>query len=155
MMERLITSFGLDSLGDYYAKLDCGHRQHVRHNPPLSNREWVLTENGRQGKIGHPLNCILCVQLEMPEGFVCFQKTPVFTEETLPAGLQKDHQTGTGVWAKIIVEKGTLHYHAAALGIDMALTSAQTGIIVPNVIHAVTPVGKVRFYVEFYRSESQ
>jgi tellurite resistance-related uncharacterized protein len=150
-MKRIIVGFGVDEAGDYVAELDCGHRQHVRHNPPLSEREWVLTADGRNGKLGESLNCVRCERLEMPEGVVAFQQTAVFTEETIPAGLQKDHATGAGVWAKIIVLEGKLRYQAEALGVDMELAPDVLGVIVPQVVHAVAPVGPVRFFVEFYR----
>jgi tellurite resistance-related uncharacterized protein len=150
-MKRKIVGFAVDEAGDYVAELDCGHGQHVRHNPPLSDRAWVLTENGRNSKLGESLNCVRCERLEMPEGFIAFQQTPIFTEETIPAGLQKDHATGAGVWAKIIVLEGKLRYQAEALRVDMELAPDVLGVIVPQVVHAVAPVGPVRFFVEFYR----
>lgn len=152
-MERKIVGFSVDAVGDPVAELDCGHGQHVRHAPPLSDREWVLTENGRNSKLGQPLDCVRCDEMEMPEGHVCFQQTPIFTQYTIPVGLQKEHSTGTGIWAKIIVQAGELHYQAEALNIDIMLTPEVQGVIVPNVTHAVQATGKVRFFVEFYRRE--
>lgn len=150
-MKRSITGFGQDEAGDYYVTLDCGHRQHVRHNPPLNNRAWVLTANGRSAKIGHSLDCPLCDRAEMPEGLTPFQQTPVFTEASIPAGLQQDHATGSGIWAKIRVQAGQLRYQAPDLGIDTVLSPPEVGVIVPTVRHAVTPIGTVHFFVEFFR----
>ncbi len=59
-MQRKIVGFQQDEVGDWVAQLACGHGQHVRHDPPLSNRPWVLTEEGRQRFIGFELNCVLC-----------------------------------------------------------------------------------------------
>ena len=59
-MERTIIGFDQDELGDWRAILDCGHRQHVRHNPPLVNRPWVLTAEGRGRFLGAALNCKAC-----------------------------------------------------------------------------------------------
>ncbi|HEY8559237.1 MAG TPA: DUF3565 domain-containing protein [Pyrinomonadaceae bacterium] len=59
-MKRKITGFDKDDEGDWRAALDCGHFQHVRHKPPLVSREWVLTEAGREGKIGAELECKKC-----------------------------------------------------------------------------------------------
>jgi len=42
------------------AKLSCRHYQHVRHDPPLRVREWVLTAEGRTSRIGQELNCKKC-----------------------------------------------------------------------------------------------
>lgn len=59
-MKQKIIGFDQDEVGDWRAILVCGHRQHVRHNPPLVNRLWVQTEAGRRRFLGHELNCKLC-----------------------------------------------------------------------------------------------
>src|ERR1700687_4202713 len=45
---------------DWVAELECGHNQHVRHNPPWSNRPWVVTPQGCLERIGHELACRAC-----------------------------------------------------------------------------------------------
>jgi len=57
---RRIAGFHQDEEAHWVADLDCGHTQHVRHDPPWTSRPWVLTEEGRQGHIGHELNCKKC-----------------------------------------------------------------------------------------------
>jgi hypothetical protein len=42
------------------AELECGHTQHVRHNPPWVMHPWVVTPEGRAAHIGKELNCKLC-----------------------------------------------------------------------------------------------
>ena len=59
-MNRAIVGFDKDDVRDWRAKLECGHYQHVRHEPPLRTREWVLTETGRASKIGKELDCRKC-----------------------------------------------------------------------------------------------
>ena len=59
-MERRITGFHQDEQGHWVAELECGHGQHVRHDPPWQNRQWVLTEETRRGFLGVVLNCVLC-----------------------------------------------------------------------------------------------
>lgn len=59
-MQRAIVGFDQDDLGDWRAVLACGHRQHVRHNPPLVERPWVLTAEGRSRFIGAVLDCRAC-----------------------------------------------------------------------------------------------
>lgn len=59
-MQRKIKGFILDEEGHWVAELECGHTQHVRHNPPLVERPWVLTEEGRQSRLGAVLNCKHC-----------------------------------------------------------------------------------------------
>ena len=55
-----IISFEQDDLGDWVAILACGHHQHVRHNPPLVERPWVLTAEGRARFIGVVVECRRC-----------------------------------------------------------------------------------------------
>lgn len=57
---RPITGFHQDEERHWVAELSCGHQQHVRHDPPLVRRDWVLTEQGRARMLGHQLGCVLC-----------------------------------------------------------------------------------------------
>ena len=59
MMSRIL-GFHQDELGDWVAELECGHQQHMRHNPPWTRRPWALTPEGRQEKIGRELECRAC-----------------------------------------------------------------------------------------------
>lgn len=59
-MKREIIGFHRDAVGDWVADLTCGHTQHVRHNPPLVSRPWVLREDGRRQFIGHTVECLEC-----------------------------------------------------------------------------------------------
>jgi len=49
---------------DWVAELDCGHGQHMRHNPPWTNRRWVITEEGRASRLGTMLVCKRCEEEE-------------------------------------------------------------------------------------------
>jgi hypothetical protein len=66
-MERSITGYHLDDEKHWVAELECGHFQHVRHNPPWSDRPWVLTEEGRARMIGTSLNCVKCESSAPPD----------------------------------------------------------------------------------------
>ncbi|MGD8568530.1 MAG: DUF3565 domain-containing protein [Gammaproteobacteria bacterium] len=59
-MQQSIIGFLQDEHGDWVALLACGHRQHVRHNPPWQNRPWVVTESGRRQHLGEQLQCREC-----------------------------------------------------------------------------------------------
>ena len=63
---RAITGFHQDELGDWVAELECGHNQHVRHNPPWQWREWVLEAETRNARLGSLLPCPLCDRGEPP-----------------------------------------------------------------------------------------
>lgn len=62
-MKQAIVGFDQDDELHWRAKLECGHFQHVRHDPPLRVREWILTEMGRAAKIGVEIECRKCEQV--------------------------------------------------------------------------------------------
>jgi hypothetical protein len=59
---RHIVGFHTDEEGHWVAELECGHGQHVRHDPPWQNRPWVLTPEGRAAFLGVELRCVKCLQ---------------------------------------------------------------------------------------------
>lgn len=59
-MKRKVTGYEQDDEGHWRAALDCGHYRHVRHDPPLVTRTWVLTEEGRASRLGVEMNCKRC-----------------------------------------------------------------------------------------------
>ena len=64
-MKQRIIGFHQDEHGDWVADLECGHGQHVRHDPPWSERPWVRTLRGREQKLGATLLCKQCDE-ELP-----------------------------------------------------------------------------------------
>ena len=59
-MDQSIAGYHKDEEDDWVAELQCGHFQHVRHNPPFVKRPWVITESGRASMLGYELNCKKC-----------------------------------------------------------------------------------------------
>ncbi|MGX9419036.1 DUF3565 domain-containing protein [Vibrio sp. WJH972] len=59
-MKQAIVGYHKDEEDDWVAELQCGHFQHVRHNPPFVCRPWVVTKTGRDSKLGFELNCKKC-----------------------------------------------------------------------------------------------
>ena len=57
---RRIVGFHQDELGDWVAELECGHSQHVRHDPPWQVRPWVTSPETRAERIGTELLCVHC-----------------------------------------------------------------------------------------------
>lgn len=148
-----MVGFATDVEGHWVAQLSCGHRQHVRHDPPLIERPWVTTEEGRRSKLGQALDCVRCDAFELPDDFVPYKTTAVFTEATVPTGLRGAHTTKAGVWGRIVVSAGRLGYHVQApLARTFELTPGCPGIVVPEVPHSVEPLGPVSFTVEFLRA---
>jgi hypothetical protein len=61
---RKIIGFHLDEESHWVADLECGHTQHVRHDPPWQVRPWVTTDAGRASFLGKTLDCVKCCQPE-------------------------------------------------------------------------------------------
>ena len=59
-MDRSIIALHQDEQGSWVVDLECGHTQHVRHDPPWIERPWVTTPDGRQNRIGTSLKCGQC-----------------------------------------------------------------------------------------------
>lgn len=154
-MQRAITSFHLDAVGDWVAELGCGHNQHVRHKPPFFPLPWAATAEGRASKLGSELHCVLCDRFELPAGYAPYKRTAELDQVSIPAGLLRDHSTKAGVWGVIHVLAGRLHYIVESpLAGEFFLDPATPGIVVPEVLHRVAPIGDVRFFVEFHRLAS-
>jgi hypothetical protein len=60
MATRRIVGFHQDDEAYWVADLECGHSQHVRHDPPWQVRGWVITVEGRNERLGTTLECRLC-----------------------------------------------------------------------------------------------
>jgi hypothetical protein len=63
-IRRKIVGYHQDEKRDWVAELECGHQQHVRHNPPWTERVWVTTEQGRREHLGRELICLACARGE-------------------------------------------------------------------------------------------
>lgn len=59
-MKQAIVGYHLDEEEHWVAELACRHNQHVRHDPPLVSRPWVVTEAGREAMLGYELDCKKC-----------------------------------------------------------------------------------------------
>lgn len=88
---------------------------------------------------------------ELPPHVRPYRRTPEFTQDTVPAGLLRDHVTRAGTWALIHVLEGQLLYSVPCANLELVL-SAETapGVVCPQVPHSVRPLGAVRFCVEFH-----
>ncbi|WP_083384011.1 MULTISPECIES: DUF3565 domain-containing protein [Cupriavidus] len=66
-MQRRIVGYHRDEAGDWVAELECGHGQHVRHDPPWQSRPWTQSERGRTARLGARLACRKCERGEPPD----------------------------------------------------------------------------------------
>jgi len=92
---------------------------------------------------------------QLPATVTAYKKTPVFTQDSIPDGLARDHSTKAGVWALIHVLSGRLRYMVPSTGAEMTLEPGRPGVVEPEVTHRVAPLGPAQFYVEFYRESGR
>lgn len=90
----------------------------------------------------------------IPEGAVAYRRTAEFNEENLPEVWLRPHSTKRGRWAKITVLEGQLLYVInGELREEILLDADHFGVVEPGVGHFIKPLGKARFYLEFYRQK--
>lgn len=89
---------------------------------------------------------------ELPPGLVAYSRSPEFDQDTLPAALQRDHNTKAGTWALIHVVEGELLYRIHEPPSETVLRPGQPGVVQPQQTHEVHPIGRIRMFVEFYRA---
>lgn len=88
---------------------------------------------------------------DLPIDVSAYKRTPTFTESSVPNGLLKAHQTKAGTWGKIVVIHGRLEYRILEPEPETVhLSNELYGIVEPEILHEVEPMGEVEFYVEFY-----
>jgi tellurite resistance-related uncharacterized protein len=151
-MNRKIIAFHQDQETHWLARLDCGHSQHVRHQPPLISRQWVLTGEGRASCLGTELDCVRCNDLEFPEEAEWVRETPVFDDSSLPRALQQEHRIAMGEWARIVVLNGGIKYIVETpLNRTLELSPSRVGIVAPQIPHRLIVIGPVELKVQFYR----
>lgn len=67
-MQQKIIGFHQDDQQHWVADLECGHTQHVRHDPPWQERPWVMAEESRNARLGMSLNCVVCDEEAVDSG---------------------------------------------------------------------------------------
>lgn len=90
----------------------------------------------------------------LPPGLVAYSRSPEFDQDTLPNALQRNHSTKTGTWALIHVVEGKLLYRTHGPASETVLEPGQPGVVRPEQVHDVHPIGPVRIFVEFFRAEN-
>ncbi len=91
---------------------------------------------------------------ELPAGLTAYKRTPIFDQDSLPAGLRREHRTRAGVWALIHVLEGSLRYRILDPPGEQILTVGTPGVVRPGQPHEVTPIGAMRMYVEFHSAST-
>jgi tellurite methyltransferase len=148
---RSIGGFHQDEAGDWVAELSCLHNQHVRHRPPFRDRPWVLDPEGREERLGSPIDCPLCDRTELPADVSLLRVAGPWTRDTLPAGLRRPHRTAAGVWGVLSVTEGTVGLRIETTPpVERAVGAGQSQAIPPATPHEVGIDGPFRLVLEFW-----
>lgn len=152
-MIRTIDRFRQDPPGDWVAELACLHSQHVRHRPPFFDRAWVMTELGRDARVG-TVDCPLCDRAELPEGLRITRTAGPFGAGNAPPGLLVAHRIANRTWALLRVHEGSLRFAMDTNPpIDRYLGADEAQPIPPAVNHALTVHEPVTFSLDFLNRE--
>lgn len=79
-----------------------------------------------------------------------YRSTPLFDEDTLPKALRNRHNTKAGVWGLIRVIEGELKLTYVDPPSEVMLDPSRPGLILPEQVHFVIPVGAMKMRVDFY-----
>jgi tellurite resistance-related uncharacterized protein len=124
-------------------------------------REMATYISPRPGFTTHPLTINAANQMihlverasqfrERPPAAIPYERTAVFNEDTLPAGLRREHRTKPGVWGVIRVLDGRVRYRVLDPVSELILEPGHPGLVRPDQPHFVEPLGSVRIQIEFY-----
>ncbi len=91
---------------------------------------------------------------DLPETVEKYSQSPVFTQDTIPAALQRDHNTKASIWGLIVVSEGALIYTRKGQE-PQKIRAGEVATIYPEELHHVAPDGDVLFQVEFYREPAK
>lgn len=148
---RSITGFSEDADGVWVAQLECGHGQHVRHQPPWQLRPWVLSEQGRARHLGIQLDCVKCSMPTLPAGAERYKVLGPFTQATIPAGFLRQHSLKARTWGRLVIAEGELSYVIERdPDVSFVLSPGVPGIVQPEEVHHIEARGSVKFEVEFW-----
>jgi hemoglobin len=90
--------------------------------------------------------------LTPPPDVAPYRSSPEFNQDTLPPALRRAHSTKEGVWGVIRVLEGTVRLTFTSTGASTQLDRVTPGLVRPQEVHFVTPLGALRMRVDFYNS---
>jgi len=88
----------------------------------------------------------------LPAGLVLVRTTPVFDNDTVPAGLLNSHHVAAGVWGRLVVHTGSVGFvFDDESDQEFTIDAGGDVVIPPTRLHHVLLDGPATFAVEFYR----
>ncbi len=87
----------------------------------------------------------------LPDGIISSHSSPVFTQDTLPDALQREHALAPGHWGVLNVLEGSLRFVNLETGKTRTISAPGAVTIHPRMRHHVAVDGPVRCRIEFFR----
>ena len=87
----------------------------------------------------------------LPEGLIPSHSSPVFTRDTLPDALQREHALAPGHWGMLNVLEGSLRFVSLETGETRRISAPGRIAIHPGARHHVAVDGPVRCRIDFFR----
>lgn len=88
----------------------------------------------------------------LPDDVTLVRATDVFNEDTVPAGLLREHRVADGVWGRLVVDAGCLGFRFEDEDRTRHVSAGGSIVIPPQRLHHVDVDGPVQFRVEFHRA---
>lgn len=85
------------------------------------------------------------------DGLVPSHSSPVFTQDTLPAALQREHALAPGHWGVLNVLEGSLRFVNLETGETRRISAPGRVTIHPGMRHRVAIDGPVQCRIDFLR----
>ncbi len=86
----------------------------------------------------------------LPAGPAPYRSTASFDQDTLPTGFRRAHSTKAGVWGVIRMAEGRARLRFFDGTPDRIVEPREPGLLLPQQLHALEPIGAVRLQVDFY-----
>ncbi len=88
---------------------------------------------------------------QLPDGLVPSRASPIFTQDTLPDALQREHALAPGHWGVLNVLEGSLRFVNLETRKTRTISAPGRVTIHPQTRHHVTVDGPVRCRIDFFR----
>ena len=89
----------------------------------------------------------------LPDGLIPSHSSPVFTKDTLPDALQREHALASGHWGMLNVLEGSLRFVNLETGETRRISAPDRVTIRPRARHRVAVDDTVRCRIDFFREK--
>ena len=95
-------------------------------------------------------------EVELPPGLEVVRATKVFDSVTVPHGLLRSHELAPEVWARLVVDSGSVVFvFEDAPTSPRRLHAGEHQIVPPARGHRISPGDDASFYLEFLRATEE